>query len=49
MSFVDDNMMDQTLHFETNFPRLENNSLKKKGENFQNINRDWNLRTNRLL
>lgn len=30
MSFVDDNMMDQTLHFETNFPRLENNSLKKK-------------------
>ena len=30
MSFVGDNMMDQILHFEMNFPRLENNSLKKK-------------------
>ena len=32
MSFVGDNMMDQILHFETNFPRLENNRLKREGE-----------------
>lgn len=48
MSFVGDNMMDQTLHFEMNFSRLENNSLKKR-EIVQNINRDWNLRTNCLF
>ena len=32
MSFVGDNMMDQILHFETNFPRLENNRLKRGRE-----------------
>ena len=48
MSFVD-NMVDQMLHFEMNFSRLENNSLKIKREIVQNINRDWNLRTNHLF
>ena len=32
MSFVGDNMMDQILYFETNFPRLENNSLERERE-----------------
>ena len=32
MSFVGDNMMDQILYFETNFPRLENNSLETERE-----------------
>ena len=32
MSFFGDNMMDQILYFETNFPRLENNSLKRERE-----------------